>query len=251
MAKPLMYCHGLPGSTGELRAFGEAQSRAPIHVLDRLNQSAGGYEQAVAASFDAVGAEQPATIVGFSLGAMAALHIAARRPRLVGKLVLISPAAPLQLGDFLPSMAGQMVFRAAQRGDAPLRIMSAVQSALVLIAARPFARAMFRGAPDADFRLLETPAFLEVFIEGMRQCLGSRGAAYRTELLAYVAPWAPVLRDVQCDIDIWQGADDDWTPPDMARALQSEFRARASLTILPHRGHYGALQAALPHLAAD
>ena len=54
-------------------------------------------------------------LVGFSIGAMVAAHIPAAGPERVNRLKLVPPAAPLQLGKFLPQMAGHTAFRLAAR----------------------------------------------------------------------------------------------------------------------------------------
>jgi pimeloyl-ACP methyl ester carboxylesterase len=126
-----------------------------------------------------MGIDAPVTIAGFSLGAMSAALIAAERSHLVGKLVLISPAAPLELGDFLPCMAGRPVFEAAQAGGGALRLFTAAQASLLALAPRLAVKAMFRRSPDADRRLLASPQFIDTLVAGLRTCLWAQQEAYR------------------------------------------------------------------------
>ena len=246
MNRRVIYCHGLPGSPEELSAFEIPLQH--VHGLERLGRRKGSYEESVLAAFDRLGVVAPVTIAGFSLGAMSAVHIAAKRADLVGKLLLISPAAPLQLGDFLPAMAGRPVFEAAQAGDWALRVFSASQAALVALAPKLAVKAMFRRSPDAEMRLLASPRFVDQVTAGLRTCLGARQAAYRQELRAYVRPWAQVIREVRCDTEIWSGADDDWTPPGMGAAYKAQLGDLASLNVCPGLGHYSTLRAALSRL---
>ena len=248
MTPPIIYCHGLPGAPNELSAFGAPVHH--IHGLDRLARCEASYEDRVLSAFDAVGVGRPVTIAGFSLGAMAAAHIAAKRSHLVAKLILISPAAPLQSGGFLPAMAGRRVFEAAQAGDLALRLVTAMQASLVTLAPGIALAAMFRRSPAAEARLLASPCFVASVKTGLRTCLGPRQAAYRQELLAYVRPWGHVLRAIRCDAEIWSGADDDWTPPGMAAAYKEHLGERACVNICPGLGHYSTLYAALPRLAS-
>jgi pimeloyl-ACP methyl ester carboxylesterase len=247
MNRRVIYCHGLPGSPEELSAFA-TPLRHDVQGLERLGRCEGSYEARVLSAFDDLGVKAPVTIAGFSLGAMSATYIAAKRGHLVGKLILISPAAPLQLGDFLPAMAGRAVFEAAQAGDWALRVFSTSQMALAAFAPKLAVKAMFRRSPDAEMRLLDSPRFVEQVTDGLRTCLGPRQAAYRQELQAYVRPWAHVFREVRCDTEIWSGADDDWTPPGMSAAYKEQLGDLASLNVCSGLGHYSTLRAALSSL---
>lgn len=179
---------------------------------------------------------------------MSALHIAAERGPLVRKLILISPAAPLELGDFLPAMAGRPVFEAARAGDWSLRLFSAAQASMVALAPSFVINTMFRASPDADRALLSSKRFVDVVVSSLRACLGSQQDAYRSELRAYVQPWAHVLDKVECEIEIWAGSDDDWAPIGMAEALKHRLGNRATLNVCPGLGHYSTLQDALSRL---
>ncbi|MDZ4692967.1 alpha/beta hydrolase [Terricaulis sp.] len=248
MDRRVIYCHGLPGSPEELSAFGAWTPRQHVHGLDRLGHHNGPYEENVLLAFDAIGVDEPVTLVGFSLGAMSAVRIAAERGPLVRKLILISPAAPLQLGNFLPVMAGRPVFEAAQAGDLALRLFTASQASLVALAPKLAVKTMFRASTDAELDLLASPRFVEVVVRGLRTCLGPRQAAYRGELHAYVRPWAHVLDDIRCETEIWSGSLDDWAPPAMSEALKERLGDRASLNVCPGLGHYSTLRTALSRL---
>jgi pimeloyl-ACP methyl ester carboxylesterase len=248
MTDRILYCHGLPGSPEELAVFDPSAAARHVHALDRLSQPHASYEARVLAAFDEATVDGPVTVAGFSLGAMSAARIAAKRAPMVRKLILISPAAPLQLGDFLPAMAGKPVFEAAQRGEALLRIFTALQASLVALAPNRILETMFSKSPEADKRLLVSPGFRDVVTSGLRNCLGPRQAAYRSELRAYVQPWAGVLDEIRCETEIWQGSDDDWTPPAMAQALKTRLGAHATLKPCVGLGHYSTLLAALAQL---
>lgn len=68
------------------------------------------------------GVRAPLELVGHSLGGAVALTLAARRPRLVGRLVLVAPAglAPVAPGAARLLSAGAETWYAARRGLAPL-----------------------------------------------------------------------------------------------------------------------------------
>jgi pimeloyl-ACP methyl ester carboxylesterase len=240
-----VYCHGLPGAPTELHALAPAEHLLGARCLDRLTKHPTTYADRVCSSFDELSISEPIDVVGFSLGAMAATHIAAYRPAMVRKLVLISPSAPLELGDFLPAMAGRPVFEAARRGARSLRLLSSIQSIMASLAPDLMLKTMFATSNAAERDLLANPAFAAMVVEALKQCLGAQQAAYRAELDTYVRPWAHVLDAVKCQTEIWQGDQDTWTPPDMARALTTRLQPRATLNTLEGLGHYTTLQAAL------
>jgi pimeloyl-ACP methyl ester carboxylesterase len=240
-----VYCHGLPGLPTELHALAPATHLRGARLLDRLGQQAATYADRVCKGFDDLDILEPIDVVGFSLGAMAAAHIAAYRPAKVRKLVLISPAAPLELGDFLPAMAGRPVFEAARRGALSLRLLSSAQSTMASLAPELMLKTMFASSNTVERALLSTPTFRALVIAALKQCLGAQQAAYRAELIAYAQPWAHVLDGATCETEIWQGDEDTWTPPAMARALTTRLPPHATLHNLHGLGHYTTLQAAL------
>lgn len=245
-----VYCHGLPGSPAELQPLVSAERLRSFAALDRLAWRGTSYARGVAAALDSLGITAPVDVVGFSLGAMAALHIAAARPEVLRKLILVSPAAPLELGDFLPAMAGRPVFDAARRGTLALRSLSAAQWTAASLAPNFLIKTMFANTSAAEQDLLDAPAFKNMIADGMRQCLGPRQDAYRAELKAYVTPWSDILARVSCEIEIWQGDQDTWAPIGMARALQAHLPQGTHLRICEGLGHYGTLREALTQRAA-
>ena len=82
MDRRVVYCHGLPGCPTELGAFGAATRLQHIRPLHRLAHSRGNFEADLLAAFDALEIKEPSVVVGFSLGAMSAIHLAARRAHL-------------------------------------------------------------------------------------------------------------------------------------------------------------------------
>lgn len=243
-----LYCHGLPGSPGELSAFETPPPLQHVYGLDRLSDRRRNYQERLLAAFDRLSVDEPVAIAGFSLGAMSALHIAAERSHLVRKLILISPAAPLELGEFLPAMAGRPVFEAARSGDWSLRVFTAIHASMVALAPRLAMSTMFRTSPEAERALFSSKRFEDVVVGGLRDCLSSHQDSYRSELQAYVRPWAHVLDKVQCETEIWGGSSDDWTPMEMSEALKARLGDRATLNICAGLGHYSTLHAALSRL---
>lgn len=230
-----VYLHGLPGGPEELALAGVSLP-CPVRRGDEAD---------TLAQIRAMAGGEPLHLIGFSLGAALALRLA---PALApARLTLISPAGPLELGDFLPRMAGAPVFRAARR-PMLFRALTAMQSLAFTHAPARSLETLFASAPTAD-RALLTAENQRLLLQAIRSSLGPGRAAYRAEIARYVQPWADLLARVPCPVTLWQGEADTWTPPDMAKALQAAL-PRADLHLLPGLGHYSTLCHALP-LALD
>jgi pimeloyl-ACP methyl ester carboxylesterase len=250
--RPLtLYFHGLPGSAAELAAFGPqvAAKAEHFHVVARANPLAngpdGGYFDRLADHVATQFPKGPLRLVGFSLGAAAALRAAPRLGERVEQIDLVSPAGPLGLGDFLDDMAGAPVFRAATAGRLPFAALTLVQAQLARFAPRKLADTLMAKAKGADRDLATDPQFLAKLALSLRTSLLDQRAAYSAEILAYVADWAPGLADVQPPVAIWQGSEDDWTPPAMAHCLVGALPGEPQVTMLSGMSHFSALRAYL------
>lgn len=185
-------------------------------------------------------------IVGFSLGAMTALKIAANYPEKISKLTLISPAAPLELGEFLPHMAGQLVFSMASKGAIPFTIFTTFQCLGVAIAPSQIVKTMFKGSPKADLTLLTNATFKETLISSLKFSLGKNRRSYSNAVREYVQPWAHQLKDIKCAVTIYHGSEDNWAPIEMSRALIEKMDKEPDLIVFENLGHYSTLSKALP-----
>jgi pimeloyl-ACP methyl ester carboxylesterase len=237
-----LYFHGLPGSAAELAAFGpEIAARAQdFHVVTREGDFARLGKQ-IAGQFP----DQPLRLVGFSLGAAAALRTAPHLGEQVAQIDLVSPAAPLQLGDFLSGMAGAPVFRAALAGRLPFAGLTILQAQFARFAPARLAAALMAKAQGQDRALAADPRFIAALAQSLRYSLLEQRAAYMAEIRAYVSDWRADLALVRPPVAIWQGSEDDWTPPAMADALAAALPSRCEVTMLPGLSHFSALRAYL------
>lgn len=231
-----VYFHGLPGGPAELECLGP---RSPLRPLDRLTRPGSDYEARLGSVVDDLRRAGPQRVVAFSMGAMSALRIAADHPELVSELVLIAPAGPLTLGDFLPQMAGRPVFQAALRGGARLRMFVYGQASAIRLMPQSFLESLFRSAPVHDKALLVDPDIMDGLIESWHSALLGSRAAYRDELSAYVSDWSGVLGRVSVPTVIHAGAGDSWVPPRMVRSLAGSLGCVPEMHEHPELGHYG------------
>jgi pimeloyl-ACP methyl ester carboxylesterase len=233
-----LYFHGLPGSAAELSGFGPelAARAAHFHVAER-----GGEFARLADAITARFPRGPLRLVGFSLGAAAALRTARLLGERVAQIDFVSPAAPLQLGDFLSGMAGAPVFRAALAGRVPFAALTFVQAQVARLAPEHMAAALMAKAKGEDRALAADLVFIAALAQSLRHSLIADRPAYTAEVRAYVGDWRAELAKVTQPVRIWQGSADDWTPSKMAEALAAALPDRAQLTFLPGLSHFSTL----------
>jgi pimeloyl-ACP methyl ester carboxylesterase len=246
-----VYLHGQPGSPDELGlvpAARPADLLAPDRAADRPDLPFGPYLDHLTATVLARYPTGPVRLVGFSLGAVVALEVASRIVDRDVRLDLVSPAAPLALGDFLPDMAGGAVFGLAARSPALFALLTRLQGGLARVAPGLLFGQVFAGAAGADADLARDPAFQATIRRILRNGLAAGAEGYQREVLGYVA-WRPErLSDLTHPVTLWQGEADTWTPPTMARALAQALPGAPTLRTFPGLSHYSTLQAALPEI---
>lgn len=252
-----LYFHGLPGSAGELGSFGPALAANSRHfdVVVRNDALAlgdpNGYFSRLAEQIVSQFPDEPLHLVGFSLGAAAALRVAPLLDERVTQIDLISPAGPLCLGDFLDDMAGAPVFRAALAGRMPFALLNFVQAQAARLAPARMAAALMASAQGADRALAADPHFIAQLAASLRHSLLAQRNAYRHEIALYVADWSAELARVQQPVTIWQGSDDNWTPPAMAQALAAALPAVVDIQVQPGLSHFSTLGGYLEQGAAQ
>lgn len=238
-----IYCHGLPGSAREISMLVDV-NEADIIVVGPNDTKR--FETLVESKN-----VETAHVIGFSLGTMTAIEIAAKYPQLLKKLTLIAPAAPLELGNFLPYMAGRPVFRAAQQGAILFRLFTFLQNLAVSLAPEKLIHSMFNGSPPSEMTLLEDADFQTALIDGLQSSLGENSRAYRSRVCRYVKPWAKMLESIQCPVTIHHGEEDNWAPISMSHALVKAIRSPVELATYPKLGHYTTLHNALPSILGN
>lgn len=243
-----IYFHGLPGSAAEL---GLAGRRVPAHwcALERSDNRSGSTADAhfdeVSRRVRELAGDGPLRLVGFSLGAFAALQVASRITDRVLSLHLVSASAPLQSGDFLPHMAGKAVFTIAQRSPLLFSGLSNVQSVLARASAKTLLAALFGSAQGRDLRLIADPQFKAQMTGIVSEGFGRGLQNYKREISAYVQDWSAILPGIHHEVSLWHGEMDNWTPPEMATTLAGLLPNVSGVKMLPEQSHYSTLLAYL------
>ncbi len=243
---PLVYLHGMPGGPGELELVRCDPARA--YVPDRRAAHLAtpeGLADDLARHFG----DRKIILAGFSLGAFAALRLAAHAPQQIAHLHLIAPAGPLETGDYLPHMAGGPVFRMARDRPALLGPVTRVQSLLARWAPDFLARQVFATAQGGDAPLAADPGFRTRWSAMARACLSQGAPGYLQEVRAYVPPWAALLSRIDAPVTIWSGSADNWAPPAMADDLATRLPKLVAHHRLDGLSHYSTLADALARIA--
>ncbi len=239
---PIVYFHGMPGGPGEWDLLAPAALQEGAIALDRNSPNRDGLAL--------VDLPENVTVIGFSLGAPPALRLARQLGERVEALHLVSPAAPLQLGSFLPDMAGGALFALAARHPRLFRLVVAAQCLLARHAPALLLGRLFATARGGDARLWADPGFRTGLAEVLRKGLGRDARGFAAEVAAFVADWREELAaPLPMPVTIWQGSADNWTPPAMAHALHASLPG-SRLVMLDGCSHYSALHTALARIAA-
>lgn len=245
-----VYFHGNPGGPAELELLGGdavrswfAPDRAALplepearitRLLEMISESSG---------------EQAVRFIGFSAGAHVALQVAARMPDANLTLHLVSPAGPLESGDYLASMAGGPVFNAAMRHSHLFAAMVGAQSLCARWFPGLLTEVLFATAQGTDSTLKSDAQFVRPYRTILQSCLVAGRASYKAEIKAYVTPWAGMVAKVVHPVTIWQGSCDNWTPPEMAEALARLLPNVQAHHLIAGQSHFSTLQTALAALA--
>ncbi|CAN5687991.1 alpha/beta hydrolase [soil metagenome] len=251
-AEQFVYLHGQPGSPGELDLFGGGARPpnllAPDRGRDRPDLALGPYLDHLARAIRDRFPQGPIRLVGFSLGSFVAIEVALRLADRDLRLDLVSAAAPLDLGDFLPDMAGGMVFSLARRRPGLFGLLTRVQGGLARTAPGLLFNQIFAGAQGADADLVADPGFRATVQAILAHSLAGGGRGYRREIAGYVTQDPERLSRLTAPVTLWQGQADTWTPPAMAQALAAARPQSRTLRTLPGLSHYSTLRAALPEI---
>ncbi|MEP3295516.1 MAG: alpha/beta hydrolase [Pseudoruegeria sp.] len=238
------FCHGMPGSEHDARLIKTVDDRVRLIAPNLLTASSLDPMHDLLADFDESTreiADGQINVVGFSIGAMAAIKIAAARPKRVGRLTLISPAAPLSLGDFLPEMAGKPVFDLAITRPRTLRVLTFVQGLVSAVAPGFLIKQLFAKCGPAEKKLIDNKTFQEVIRHSFANSFRRHPAAYVRFVRSYVGDWSSALSNISCPVDLWHGEKDTWSPIAMSHALQEALAGPAHLNSIPDTEHYSTL----------
>ena len=255
--RPVFYFHGAPGAPEECRPW-EREARhmglwllSPDRMASAPELQGDDYFQHLAQGVRSQVGSQRIDVVGFSIGAFVALQVCRHLGTQVRRLHLISAAAPLESGHFLPHMAGRTLFRLARSSPGWLDTHTNTQRLLARRAPHLLLRLMFSNAKGDDRALVADPIFRRWITPLLQGCLVDHRPGYLRELRAYVAAWSSTLPTMTVPTQLWHGDRDNWTPPAMADCLRAILPGCDRIHRLPSQSHYSALFHAMPRICAD
>jgi pimeloyl-ACP methyl ester carboxylesterase len=240
----VFFCHGFPGSVSDARLLAKANPTVNIIGLELLKFQPKDIVQALSDTRSVeCTSEKPESVhlVGFSIGAMAAIKIAASCPEQVSKITLISPAAPLQLGAFLPNMAGKPIFQLAMKHPGLLDLVTRIQGQIAKLSPIFMTRVLFGACGLSERALLSDPSFRHAINDAFQLSFNKYLQTYLAYVEDYVADWSSTLANVQCPVDLWHGTADTWSPLEMSVALRDVLGDICTLHEIEDAEHYSTM----------
>lgn len=243
----VFYFHGVPGAPHEIEIFEPFIEKNNLRLvsLDRLSldRSIRGedYFKAIAKEIGAISQGVAVQLVGFSIGCSVAIRVAPYLGAQLSRLLLISPAAPLDDGDFLKNMAGAPVFKLAQSRKKLFYTLSYFQRIISILSPSFLFHVLFSSAEAGDKRLRSNPSFQQLAKSLYRVCFQKRFIGYCREVILYSEPWCFDPNHGEYPVYIWHGSSDNWSPVEMAHFLGKQYGSRSNISIKPNLSHYSCL----------
>ena len=231
-----VFCHGIPGSVKDAALLGAAHTAIDCDALDLFDIGSDPSAHLRAMTFG-----EPVLLIGFSIGAMTALRLAAECPDIVARVTLVSAAAPLSIGRFLPHMAGRPVFQMARFAPILLRGLTWWQGRMLGFAPDRIVGMLTATCGPDERALLTSGDGAPVLRAALETSFVDHPADYIRLIRGYVTDWADVLPRVACPVDLWHGTNDTWAPFTMAQSLCEALGPRATLHPIEGSEHYTTL----------
>ena len=247
--RPVLYCHGTPGSRLEARLAGAAAERLGIRLIAADRPGYGDSTPLNERTPLAVGKDlrqlcdhlglEKVYLLGVSGGGPFACAAAGVLGPTVIALGLVCPVGPLRghsTGE-LPLFPWRGM-SAWNRWPLPVRRAAlAPLSALLRRLPQRFLRKLTRQLGESDRTTLADPAIADQLADSLRTALQAGSRGFLDDLTTFTSRWDMSLAAVRCPVLIWQGLDDQLVPPCLAKRLLSEI-ANCRLRLLPGEGHY-------------
>jgi pimeloyl-ACP methyl ester carboxylesterase len=247
--RPILYCHGFPGSRLDARLGEEAAARLGVRVIaaDRpgygLSDSQPGrrisdWPRDMIEVADSMSLDRFA-VLGISGGAPYAMACAAALSERITRVGIVCGLGRLDI----PGNAARMnyfarfSFALARRAPGLSKLVNCALAPLLRNSPRWTLRLLASGLPPPDRKVLSDPGvfalFADAFREGLRQ--GGRGVA--RDLALYAGPWETALDSIRVPCFLWHGEQDMTVPVEMGRWLANAVPG-CQAKFFPNDGHF-------------
>jgi len=247
----VFYFHGAPGSAAEAAMLEQAANKEQLCIISFKRFSIDPtldiqtYYQQQADKIASISEGLKVDLIGFSIGCHVAIEVALLLEKQLASLHLVSCAAPIEGGDFLPGMAGGTVFKLAHKAPLLFSALSHWQRLLAKFAPLLLYKMLFSSARSQDRELASSAAFKQLLMPVLADCFSRDVSGYIRDVKAYVKPWSAQLVKLQVDTYLYHGQADNWSPLPMAHYLRDTIAAPCQLQEYPELSHYSCLYAAV------
>jgi|TARA_B110000908_G_C10113135_1_gene384018 pimeloyl-ACP methyl ester carboxylesterase len=254
--KIVVYLHGVPGNIEECALFDRHAKNHNLRILsfDRfsINNTLGreDYYQTLTNQIKQVAGTEQVDLIGFSIGAHLALEVSAVLKDQVRRIHLVSAAAPVNGGNFFDHMAGGTVFKLALQRPWLFALLTQYQRLMAVMAPSLLFSILFASAAGADRALCRRREFKQSMTGLLKHCFQRCTSGYVRDVNFYVT-WSGDLSHYSSSVQLWHGAEDNWSPPAMATYLANCIAGAASVEELEGLSHYSCLYAAAPKICAQ
>ena len=249
----VVYFHGAPGSMQECSLFDSHAKDHNLRIIcfDRfdIDHSVNHehYYQQLASQIKNQAGVEPIDIIGFSIGAHIALEVGAILNDQVRYTHLVSPAAPLDAGDFIDSMAGAPVFKLAMQRPFIFSLLTHCQKFIAILAPQILVKMLFATAAGEDKQLSHQQEFKRYITPVIKRCFQDGINGYIRDINSYVT-WSGHYADYSSNVQIWHGTKDNWSPLSMSSYLCQAIPYTTAVKSMEGLSHYSCLQEAAPQI---
>ncbi len=229
--RPVLYCHGFPGSRLEAAFAAAAAGHAGIRLLapdrpgfgrsdPRGDCALDEWSEDAVALLDALDVTR-AGLLGVSGGAPYALGCAARLPRRFPAIALIGPLGPVDGpgGSAGMSPLARLGFALARRAPGLQALLFGAMAAAIRISPEAAFRALVTNLAAADRTVFEDPAMRGIWIDSLRAAVEQGAGAAVSELRRYARPWPFEPAAIRVRAAVWHGDADRVVPMAHGRRL--------------------------------
>jgi pimeloyl-ACP methyl ester carboxylesterase len=260
----VLFHHGTPGSIKTFRAFEGLLERGNFYFVTSSRAGYGASTRRegrnVASVVDDASTvldflkRDSYTVMGWSGGGPHALACGALDTPRCQNVVALASLVPFESDvDWTEGMGPENLeeFALAKEGGAPYEEYMAATGLVMAGVTTDNAIEMMSGLlPDADREVLEDPATLEIFVNGMRYGFANSWHGYFDDNVAFMMPWGFDPAAIEVPVAVYYGDTDLMVPPVHGQWLEKNLRTSTGHRY-PVEGHLSIYLRHLDEIATD